>query len=109
MAKLNTQSEQTVTQGDLGQGGTARKLLYSTVERFERLQEERDALGSDQKEIMEEAKAQGLDTAIVRRLIQRRRKDPADLAEADAVLELYEETLKQAEREVTAQSLEDGE
>lgn len=109
MPRLNTQSEQTVTQGDLGQGGTARKLLYSTVERFERLQEERDALGSDQKEIMEEAKAQGLDTTIVRKLIQRRRKDPADLAEADAVLELYEETLKQAEKEATAESLEDGE
>lgn len=108
MPKLNTESEQTVTQGDLRKGGNARTLLYSTVERFERLAEEKDALVADMKEVMDEAKGSGLDTRVIRTVIRRRKMDKADLVEADSMLDLYEETLAAAEKEAFDASVKAG-
>jgi uncharacterized protein (UPF0335 family) len=108
MAKLKTESAEPKTAGDLRPGGNALMQLLSFVERFERLQEERDALGDDQKEIMAEAKGTGFDTAIIRKIISRRKKDAADIQEADAMLELYEDSIKQAEKQQLAKSLDEG-
>lgn len=95
MAKLNTESAQAKTAGDMRNHNTRMQLL-TYVERFERLQEEKDSLGEDQKEVMSEAKALGFDTAILRKVIQRRKKDASDLSEADALLELYEDVIAAA-------------
>ena len=67
----------------------AGKQLLAFCERYERLQEEKDAVGDDQKEVMAEAKAMGFDTATIRKLIKLRKMDPAERQEAEALLDLY--------------------
>jgi len=64
--------------------------LGSLVERIERLEEERKALGEDIKGIFAEVKSQGYDCKTVRKLIRKRKHDPADLEAQNALLEVYE-------------------
>lgn len=108
MAKLKTESAETKTAGDLRPGSNSMMQLLSFVERWERLQEERAALGDDQKEVMAEAKGMGFDTSTLRKVIARRRMDTADRQEADAMLELYEDTIRQAEKQQVAKSIAEG-
>ena len=49
-------------------GGIAADRLRSLVERIERLEEERKALGSDIKDIYAEAKSAGFDVKVLRQL-----------------------------------------
>ncbi len=46
-----------------------------------------------QKEVMSEAKGRGYDTAVIRKLIALRKRYSYDIAEDDAVMEVYKETL----------------
>lgn len=108
MPKLKTASVEPKTAGDLSQGGTARQQLYSFVQRYERLQEEKEALAADQRELMDEAKGTGYDTKTMRLVIRRRKVGKADLQEADAMLDLYETTVDAAEKAELAQSEKDA-
>lgn len=63
--------------------------LRSVVERIERLEEEKAAIGADIKEVYAEAKANGFDTKTLRKLIVERRKDRAQREEEQALLEIY--------------------
>ena len=63
--------------------------IKSIVERVERLQEEIDGLNSDKSDIFKEAKANGYDVKALKTVIARRRKDPAELSEHDAIVETY--------------------
>lgn len=108
MTKLKDTDPQPVTAGDLRPGSNAMMQLLSFVERHERLQEERDALGADQREVMEEAKGMGFDTKILRTVIRRRKMDAADRQEADAMLELYEDSVRQAEKQQVDTSVKEG-
>ncbi len=67
--------------------------LRSFIERLERLDEEKKGLAEAQKEVMAEAKSRGYDTKILRKLISLRKRDPQDLAEEEAVLEVYRSAL----------------
>lgn len=67
--------------------------IRSFVERFERLEAEKKDIADQQKEVMAEAKATGYDTKVLRKLIALRKRDPSDVAEEDAVLEMYKEAL----------------
>lgn len=67
--------------------------LRQFVERFERLEAEKKDLADQQKEVMAEARARGYDTKAMRKVIALRRKDPQELSEEDAVLQLYREAL----------------
>ena len=67
--------------------------LRQFVERYERLDEERRGLADHQKEVMAEAKGRGYDTRILRRIVALRKRDRDDIAEEEAVLELYKEAL----------------
>lgn len=66
------------------------------VERFEHLDAEKTDIADQQKEIMAEAKARGYDTKVLKAVIARRKKNPDDISEFEAVLELYEEALNQS-------------
>jgi uncharacterized protein (UPF0335 family) len=71
------------------QSSVANGQLRAFVERIERLEEEKDAIAADIKEIFSEAKGTGYDTKIMKRAI-RLRKMPADeRQEQEALLELY--------------------
>lgn len=74
-------------------GGIAGEQLKSIIERIERLEEEKRALGEDIKEIYAEAKGNGFDTKIIRQLIRERRMDRDDLDEQETLLDLYRRAL----------------
>jgi len=59
------------------------------VERFERLEAEKKDIADAQKEVMAEAKGRGYDTKVLRKVIAIRKRDANDLAEEEAVLEMY--------------------
>lgn len=67
--------------------------LRQFIERFERLEAEKKDIADQQKEVMAEAKGRGYDTKVLRKLVAMRRRDRDDLAEEEAVLELYKEAL----------------
>jgi len=67
--------------------------LRSFVERFERLDAEKKDIAEQQKEVMAEAKSRGYDTKVLRKIVALRKRDPADISEEEAVLELYKEAL----------------
>jgi len=70
--------------------------LRSFVERMERLNEEKKVVADQQKEVMAEAKGRGYDTKALRKLIALRAKDPQEISEEEAVLQLYREALDMA-------------
>lgn len=70
-------------------GGIAGERLKSFIERIERLEEEKRALGEDIKEVYAEAKGTGFDTKIMRQIIKIRKMDKDDLDEQEALLDTY--------------------
>jgi uncharacterized protein (UPF0335 family) len=67
--------------------------LRQFVERYERLEMEKKDLADQQKEVMAEAKGRGYDTKVLRKLVALRKRDPQDISEEEAVLDLYKEAL----------------
>lgn len=67
--------------------------LRQFIERYERLEAEKKDIADQQKEVMAEAKARGYDTGVMRKIIALRKRDPDDIAEEEAVLELYTQAL----------------
>lgn len=67
--------------------------LRAFIERFERLEAEKKDIAEQQKEVMAEAKGRGYDTRVMRKVIALRKRDKDDLAEEEAVLEMYKEAL----------------
>lgn len=63
--------------------------LRGIVERIERLEEERKALGSDIKDIYSEAKSAGFDIKVLRQLIRLRKQEPAEIEEQETLLDVY--------------------
>lgn len=74
-------------------GGVAADRLRSIVERVERLEEERKALGNDVKDIYLEAKSAGFDSKVVRQVVRLRKMEPADVEEQETLLDLYRRAL----------------
>lgn len=74
-------------------GGIAADRLRSLIERIERLEEERKALGSDIKDIYSEAKSAGFDVTVIRQLIRIRKQEPADVVEQETLLDVYRRAL----------------
>jgi len=71
---------------------TAAELLQF-VERFEQLESEKKDVTEQQKEMMAEAKGRGYDTKVMRKIIRDRAVARDDLAEFEAVEELYRSAL----------------
>ena len=69
--------------------GFAKEHLKSFIDRIERLEEERNALTADIREVYSEAKGTGFDTKIMRQVIRMRKLDKADFQEQEAILDLY--------------------
>ena len=74
-------------------GGIAADRLRSIIERVERLEEERRALGSDIKDIFAEAKSAGFDVKVLRQIIRIRKQEPADVEEQETLLDIYRRAL----------------
>ena len=68
--------------------------LRQFIERFERLEAEKKDIADQQKEVMAEAKSRGYDTKVMRKVIALRKREPDDIAEEEAVLEMYKEAFR---------------
>ena len=71
----------------------AREKLRLTVERIERLEEEKKEVADQIKDVYAEAKAVGYDTKIMRQIVRLRKMTPDDRAEMDAILDTYKAAL----------------
>ena len=67
--------------------------LRAFIERIERLDMEKKDIAEQQKEVMAEAKGRGYDTKVMRKVIALRKREPDDIAEEEAVLEMYKAAL----------------
>ena len=63
--------------------------LKSIVERIERLEEEKKAIAADIKEVYAEAKGNGYDIKILRKVISLRKKEIGERMEEEAMLDVY--------------------
>lgn len=68
---------------------TANGKLKSLVERIERLEDDKAAILTDLKEVFGEAKGEGFDVKIVRKIIRIRAQDRAKRQEEQALIDLY--------------------
>jgi uncharacterized protein (UPF0335 family) len=67
--------------------------LRLLIERIERLEEEKKAIGDDVKDVYAEAKSRGYDTKTMRAIVRLRKMEANDRKEAEAILETYMQAL----------------
>ncbi len=67
--------------------------LRAFIERYEHLEAEKKDISEQMKEVMAEAKGRGYDVKILRKVIALRKRDKDDIAEEEAVLEMYKAAL----------------
>jgi uncharacterized protein (UPF0335 family) len=63
--------------------------IKAIIERIERLEEEKRQIAADIKDVYAEAKANGFDTKILRKVVTLRRQDADERREQEAILETY--------------------
>ncbi|MFN3858746.1 MAG: DUF2312 domain-containing protein [Caulobacter sp.] len=68
---------------------TAQTQLKTIIERIERLEEDKAGVMADLKEVYAEAKGNGFDTKILRKVIRLRKQDKAKVQEEEALVDLY--------------------
>ena len=67
--------------------------LRQFIERYEQLESEKKDVAEQQKELMAEAKGRGYDTKVMRKVVALRKRKPDEIAEEEAVLEMYKQAL----------------
>lgn len=75
-------------------GGVASERLKSFVERIERLEEEKEALAGDIREVYSEAKGTGFDVKVLRQIIRLRKMDSSDRDEMEQLIDVYKRALE---------------
>ena len=63
--------------------------LRQFCERLEQLEVEKKEIADQIKEVLAEAKGRGYDTKVLRKILAMRKRKPDELAEEDAVLQVY--------------------
>ena len=77
-----------------GHNSVSAEELLQLIERWEHLNIEKREIAMVQSEVMAEAKGRGYDTKVIRKLIAERKRDVGDMAEEEAVLEMYREAIR---------------
>ena len=67
----------------------AQGRLQTIIERLERLEEDKQAVMTDMKEVFAEAKGEGYDVKILRKVIRIRKQDKAKRQEEESITDLY--------------------
>lgn len=67
--------------------------LKALIERIERLEEEKAGIAGDIKDVYAEAKGNGFDIKVIRKIVGMRKRDHAERQEEEAILELYMQAL----------------
>lgn len=73
--------------------GISAQRLKSFIQRIERLEEEKKALGADIREVYSEAKSGGFDAKIMRQVVKVRKMDKSDREEQESLLQVYLEAV----------------
>jgi uncharacterized protein (UPF0335 family) len=63
--------------------------IKTIIERIEKMEEEKAAIATDISEIYKEAKSNGFDTKIIKKIVAMRKKDADKLAEEQAIMDTY--------------------
>jgi uncharacterized protein (UPF0335 family) len=79
--------------GETPRDTAADERLRLLIERIERLEEEKKGIADDIKDVMQEAKAVGYDTKIMRQILRLRKMKPDDRSEMEMLLETYKSAL----------------
>jgi uncharacterized protein (UPF0335 family) len=88
-------------------GGIAGGQLKSFIERIERLEEEKRALGEDITEVYAEAKGTGFEPKIMRQILKIRKMDKDEHDEQESLLDIYKRALgMRPDADATAQAAE---
>ena len=74
----------------------AQGRLRTIVERLERLEEDKQAIMADQKEVFAEAKGEGFDVKILKEILKLRKEDQDKRDERDSLLDAYMRALDSA-------------
>ncbi len=69
--------------------GAAQGRLKTIIERIERLEEDKAVIANDLKEVYAEAKGEGFDTKILRKVVRLRKQDKVKRQEEEALIDLY--------------------
>lgn len=77
----------------IGHNTSAGQQLRAFVERIERLEEEKQGISEDIKDVKAEAKANGFDVKTINQIVRDRRKSLHQLREEEALLDLYRAAL----------------
>lgn len=70
-------------------GGISGERLRSFIQRIEKLNEDKEAVGEDLKEVYAEAKGTGFDTKILRQIISLRKIEIEKRRENDELMDMY--------------------
>lgn len=81
---------------DTNPGGVAADQLRAFVERIERLEEEKQSIADDIKDVYSEAKGTGFDVKALRKIVSLRKLDAGERQEQEALLDLYMHALGMA-------------
>ena len=63
--------------------------LRQFIERYEHLDAEKKDIADQQKDLLQECKSRGYDIKVLKKIIALRKRSPDEVAEEQAVLELY--------------------
>ena len=77
----------------MAEGTVAADELRLLIERIERLEEEKKAIGDDVRDVYAEAKARGYDPKTMRSVVRLRKMENLVRQEAEALLDTYKAAL----------------
>ena len=70
--------------------------LRQFIERLEQLDAEKADIAATTKEVFAEAKGRGYDTKVIRKVIALRKRKPDEIAEEEAIMDMYRAALGMA-------------
>jgi uncharacterized protein (UPF0335 family) len=71
----------------------AAEQIRAFIERYERLEAEKQDVADQQKEVLAEAKGNGFNVKALRRIIGERKRNQDELAEEQAIVDIYKQAL----------------
>jgi len=78
-----------MTTADTAPNANVKAVLKAYIERIESVNEDIKTLNDEKRDIFAEAKGNGFDVKVMKRVIQLRRQDANERAESDTILDTY--------------------
>lgn len=79
--------------GEIGSNSIPAGALSAFIERIELLEEEKQAIADDVKEVYSEAKGTGFDSKVMRKIVSLRKQDRDTRREMQELMKLYMDEL----------------